>query len=776
MTNFFHIIFFLLLFFPCFSQSALRLQGSGQYIEIPHKAVYETDRLTIEFWMLSEGLNNDPAGEQTIVDKREPAKGYNIRLAGKNYPLPCFSFWDPQHEIHDIPGVEQYQWVHYAFVTRADSAWIYKNGVRVSERKAGFYDLRSKSPLRIGEFLGYPGATLPFIGQMDELRIWSVALQEKDIKGNMHKTLTGTESGLLLYLNFDNAANPAFDLSPNRNHGIRIGNVSVATPGAPVGYQPLPAPLGAYAYGASDAILLEWEVVSGATEYEVYRSESPSVALIAQNKLAVTTNRSYRDLNTQRGKKYYYKVVALNERKQAGLSTGILVGQQVSLMDFNTGVYYYPWYQPELNHHNWPGEYLRGRLVPQQLPVLGEYSCNNSSVIRQHLQWMEQSSIDYFISSWWGRESFEDKTLKSRILPELGQSKVKFAVYFESAIYASNTNGIEITDQNLPLWLQDMDYIADQYFNHPNYLRMNGRPVLYIYLSHIYTGKYKEAYAQLRQRLKNKGHDVFIVGDFDLYAPYDKDRHDVLDALSPYIAIPAGHRYTNGQTFPHDYDFLRNMALAMEDKAAKIKSHGKLFIPNVYPGFNNRVVSLQTGFLVPRQLSKRHTHYSLYEGMIKLARTFSDPEQKMVTITSWNEWHEDTSIEPVISAAPNSRDNSSNGASYSLNYPYEGYGYTLLNLTKELLGNGAVSETTQKFLQKQRLSLQPNPTTEVLYIKHLVDDVPSVHAYQIMDAQGRLVLYGKIAESEGIDVHMLPAGIYCLRMDTQIGTYKFVKM
>jgi hypothetical protein len=58
----------------------------------------------------------------------------------------------------------------------------------------------------------------------------------------------------------------------------------------------------------------------------------------------------------------------------------------------------------------------------------------------------------------------------------------------------------------------------------------------------------------------------------------------------------------------------------------------------------------------------------------------------MILITSWNEWNEDTAVEPVA-PAPATSDDASGSQLYTQGYAYEGFGTTYLDIVGERLGN-----------------------------------------------------------------------------------------
>jgi glycoprotein endo-alpha-1,2-mannosidase len=87
-------------------------------------------------------------------------------------------------------------------------------------------------------------------------------------------------------------------------------------------------------------------------------------------------------------------------------------------------------------------------------------------------------------------------------------------------------------------------------------------------------------------------------------------------------------------------------------------SQGCAYVPPVTPGFNDRAIRLALNrSALSRQLSPGDSQGSFFRASLKRARSLIDKgANNLMMINSFNEWHEDTQIEPVsgegISYAP----------------------------------------------------------------------------------------------------------------------------
>lgn len=216
--------------------TALDLDGKASYVEIVDSETLNniTEQLTVSVWIRP---TSNPNRYTAILSKTDAwvdrimhrsfilnyKEGGSIQFAASPVGEGEASLYSPDSIIkHNI-------WTHIAGVIDAEKNYmkLFINGIEVSNRdfkwKESIY--RSQLPLRIGWSHENRTAQSPFVGQIDDVRIWNIARTNADIRSDMITPLNGDEPGLVGYWKFNKVTDGIIsDMSPNRNDGRLVGN------------------------------------------------------------------------------------------------------------------------------------------------------------------------------------------------------------------------------------------------------------------------------------------------------------------------------------------------------------------------------------------------------------------------------------------------------------------------------------------------------------------------------------------------------------------------
>jgi len=359
------------------------------------------------------------------------------------------------------------------------------------------------------------------------------------------------------------------------------------------------------------------------------------------------------------------------------------LGHTAWASDTMVGVYYYPWHTGSSFHGgNPPGSTtLVYHLNPGQRPELGWYSQLNSNVISQHYQWARYAGIKFFVNSYWGRGITEDYVIKNCMFDNPDRGDIKLCVFLEPVITPVNP---AITAADITA---ETEYLCDNYFNRPGYFRIDGKPVIFIYLTRAMSDpNLTMCISTIRAAAINKGiGEVYIVGDEVWKEPnnvaYETPRVSQMDAITNYDVYGnlGGARFVTDSIL----DDWQSRNISWKNFANGL---GKQFIPAVSPGFNDRGV--RSGHQpCSRKLNNESNAFgTLFSGM--LDRVTADTN--MVMVTSWNEWHEDTQIEPVAAAPATNLDDGVASGDYTDGLYYNGYSTLYLNILRIFTREGKV--------------------------------------------------------------------------------------
>lgn len=128
------------------------------------------------------------------------------------------------------------------------------------------------------------------------------------------------------------------------------------------------------------------------------------------------------------------------------------------------GIFYYPWF-PEAWHQGGYDPYT------QFHPSAGQYSLDNLSVAKRHVEDMQYANINVGISSWWGKGHRTDKRVSTLLKAAEGTS-FKWTIFYEPE-GKGNPTPAQIRS--------DLDYIRDRYSKNPQFLRRDGRFVVFVW-------------------------------------------------------------------------------------------------------------------------------------------------------------------------------------------------------------------------------------------------------------------------------------------------------
>jgi glycoprotein endo-alpha-1,2-mannosidase len=370
-------------------------------------------------------------------------------------------------------------------------------------------------------------------------------------------------------------------------------------------------------------------------------------------------------------------------REEAVADTG---EKKASAKKVKVGVYYYPWYSG--NFHG--GKYLRQKLDPVQQPALGEYDDRDPDVIAQHVAWSQQANIDVWITSWWGPDSDSNRTTKDVILasPVFQKSGLQLALFYES------TSRLGKAFDDISNIASDITYMAKTYFKNTNYLRIDGKPVLAVYLTRSIEARsdINRFTSIVRQAALHAGvGEIYLLGDHAFGKPpaksspsYSKKINNLrrLDAITNYDVYGSMHAKGKHATQAEVAAYTQ----AQENWRTMAQDAKVAFVPCVSPGFNDRGVRLRANHsALSRKLDSDESEPgSLFQAQLRQSVALvDDAADRLLMVTSFNEWHEDTQIEPVAEQAMTVRDGSDGSQDYTQGVGYEGYETLYLDLLRD---------------------------------------------------------------------------------------------
>ncbi|XP_038203914.1 glycoprotein endo-alpha-1,2-mannosidase [Arvicola amphibius] len=322
--------------------------------------------------------------------------------------------------------------------------------------------------------------------------------------------------------------------------------------------------------------------------------------------------------------------------------------EELPPLNYFLHVFYYSWYgNPQFDgkyiHWNHPvlehwdpriaKNYPQGRHTPPDdigsnfYPELGSYSSRDPSVIETHMRQMSSASIGVLALSWYPPDSSDENgEATDHLVPTIMDKAHKYnlKVTFHIEPYSNRD------DQNMH---KNVKYIIDKYGNHPAFYRYKtstgqSLPMFYVYDSYITKPK---MWANLltpsgSQSVRSTPYD----GLFIALLVEEKHKYDILqsgfDGIYTYFA-------TNGFTYGSSHQNWANLKSFCDE-------NNLMFIPSVGPGYIDTNIRPWNS-----QNTRNRINGKYYEvGLSTALQT----HPSLISITSFNEWHEGTQIENAV--------------------------------------------------------------------------------------------------------------------------------
>jgi glycosyl hydrolase family 99 len=273
--------------------------------------------------------------------------------------------------------------------------------------------------------------------------------------------------------------------------------------------------------------------------------------------------------------------------------------------------HYYPWYTVE----TW-----RDPQMADQPPRL--YSTESQADVNNEVAQARSAGIDAFVVSWQGLDAqggFNDRRMRL-VLEAARTTPLRVCAYTETYVANSSFDANKPTDpQTVFEWLTDL---VDRYGSHPAYLRVAGRPVIFVYLASRLS---ESEWTAIVARLRSTGRNPLLIGDFarsTLLEPFDGE-----------------YQYTN--VFASEsalLDLNRTESLRVRTyNLLRPGDHRRIWVASVTPGFDD---SRLVGRVPPHKVDRADG--SVYD---QQWTTAIDTGADWVVVTSWNEWWENTHVE-----------------------------------------------------------------------------------------------------------------------------------
>ncbi|KAL7874453.1 hypothetical protein SRHO_G00054230 [Serrasalmus rhombeus] len=317
-------------------------------------------------------------------------------------------------------------------------------------------------------------------------------------------------------------------------------------------------------------------------------------------------------------------------------------------MSYDVHIFYYMWYgNPQMDERylhwdhilvpHWDpkiaASYPRGRHMPPEdiassfYPELGPYSSRDPEVLESHMEQIGAAGAGVLVLSWYPPGLADDHGEPTEdLVPSILDAAIRHGlkVAFHIQPYKGRT------DHSVH---ENIKYLTDRYGDHGAFYRFttsNGKalPLFYIYDSYLTP---PEAWAEMltstgSHSLRGTPYD----GVFIALIVEERHKNDILaggfDGMYTYFA-------SNGFSYGSSHQNWKGIKTFCD-------GNNLLFVPSVGPGYIDTSIRPWNNHNTRNRVNGRYYETALQATL--------NVRPEIVTITSFNEWHEGTQIERAV--------------------------------------------------------------------------------------------------------------------------------
>lgn len=281
--------------------------------------------------------------------------------------------------------------------------------------------------------------------------------------------------------------------------------------------------------------------------------------------------------------------------------------------------FYYTWYGTP-DHQgkwiHWGGDDNAAHDIPESrhYPARGAYDSQDPALLAAHIVQAKTNGVTGFITTWWGQGTYEDRAFQL-LLDQAEKHDFKTTICWETAPGKSR--------EQIDRAISDLVYVLKNYGSRKPFVKVEGRPVIFVY-SRVMDEVPLASWPAIISGARAKAGDFLLIAD-----GYNESFARMFDGV---------HTYNNcAQVQGKSPEALRTWSAEHYSSAVKLaRRQNRISCVTVIPGYDDTKIR-KPGLNAARQDGQ--TYRVLWEEAMR-----AQPD--WVLITSFNEWHEGSEIEP----------------------------------------------------------------------------------------------------------------------------------